>query len=407
MPSLNDKNTNLIFWSNPYQKTFEANVTEISSLGLVLNKTAFYPAGGGQLSDQGIIKLSREEKIQFQVTSVEKINGKIYHKLDFNENPIEIGDKIIGVINWERRYNLMKAHTSQHILSAIIVSKTKIQTSKALIEESNVTIYLEKEITQEDLINAIKETNEIFTRSLPITTKIIPRRDISKNQLVHLRGHIDEIDADDVRIVSIEGVDDSLCGGTHCKNTSEIGVISVIDFKGDNFSYIFGDSALQQIAEIDMELIFLAKTLASKKEEITNRVKKILQDYTEMKNANIELQKEAAKQKMIEVKQNAITIEKYTILKGNFQYIEKKFVLQALGPLPKDFLALFIINGPILLVSSSASSLHANKLISLFNEKTGNRGGGSPTIAQTSIIKQEESIEFMLKLIKKIIKENG
>ncbi|HUU79635.1 MAG TPA: alanyl-tRNA editing protein, partial [candidate division Zixibacteria bacterium] len=265
MPSLENEKTELLFWKDPYLVEFEAKIIEKAEKGLVLDKTAFYPEGGGQFSDEGYFLLPNNEKIQIEKT--EKINGKIIHVITRKDLlKIEIGIKIKGKINWEKRYNIMKAHTSQHILSAMIVKNANIETTKAIISDEDVIIHLAKKIPNELLKKSIIETNTLLLTGISIESNFFTKDNLSKHIKGKLRGNIDNISTENLRVVSVKGVDHSLCGGTHVKNTSEIGFLAVVDFKGDIIRYKFGEHAIDFNATLNVETISTAKLLASKSE---------------------------------------------------------------------------------------------------------------------------------------------
>ena len=106
---------NLLYLDNSYLKEFEAVVEYVNDdKYIILDQTAFYPSSGGQPNDTGTMICNGEE---YNVVYVTKIDGKVSHEVD--KPGLKIGDKIKGVINWERRYKLMRMHTAAHVLNAI------------------------------------------------------------------------------------------------------------------------------------------------------------------------------------------------------------------------------------------------------------------------------------------------
>ena len=117
--------TEKLYWSNAYQTHFTAKVVAVTNQGLILDKTLFYPEGGNQICDKGIIRKGKQE---FDGSHISKEGLTILHHLTKNfQESLKEGDVIEGVIDWEVRYGVMRAHTSQHLLSAIFNSGNIIQ----------------------------------------------------------------------------------------------------------------------------------------------------------------------------------------------------------------------------------------------------------------------------------------
>lgn len=113
--------TKKLFWTHPYEKEFEATIIAVKKKGVVLDQTLFYPRGGGQSFDRGILKVGN---LTFEVKDVLRKDDEIIHYIPSKYKiRLKVGDKVRGVIDWVYRYVLMKAHTSQHIFSADILKK--------------------------------------------------------------------------------------------------------------------------------------------------------------------------------------------------------------------------------------------------------------------------------------------
>ncbi|NHJ86210.1 MAG: hypothetical protein FK734_12160 [Asgard group archaeon] len=399
--------TEPLYWVDSYLIKFDAKVEIAYDNIIILDKTAFYPVGGGQAADHGIIYLKNNEDVNFKVINVEKSADEIHHFIEGQvSGKLSKGDTIIGVINWERRYNLMRAHTSQHLLSSIIQNRFSIKTEKAVIEEQNVAVYLATSITYLQLKEAINETNLYINSNHKITTEIIDKYTINNKMRQNIRGDIHKIDDEKIRIVSIAEQDHSLCGGTHCRDISEIGFLLLTDFKGDIIYYTFAEEAVKQLTDINLAIIELSKKLASKPEEFTSRVTKIIEEHSILKENEIQLSKIALQNAMKAIKERPIKIGSITILLGDFHYVEKRIVLQELGPLSENVIAVFIIKGPMILFTSSCDNVSAKMVCDAFCVSTNNKGGGSPKIAQASLTDlSENNLAIVLDIIKEKIRE--
>ena len=210
--------TELLYLKDHYLKEFQAEVKEANGVFIILDKTGFYPSSGGQPSDFGKIFHNNQE---YKVLSVKKVSQEIQHEL--NKNGIKIGDKIKGVIDWERRYKLMRAHTAAHIISEVIHKETKalITGNQLDIDKIRIDFSLEN-FDKEKMQRYIERANEIIQQDLPITTEFLTREEALKlPQISKLAMGLPEA-IKEVRILKIGEFDLQADGGTHVKSTKEI-----------------------------------------------------------------------------------------------------------------------------------------------------------------------------------------
>ncbi len=212
-----------IYLEDSYQNDFQAVV--IASFGerVILDRTAFYPKSGGQPSDTGIL-VHEDEK--FKVDQVETRDGQIVHILE--RAGLIPGDMVHATLDWEKRYKFMRCHTSCHILSAVIFQETKAKITGNQIDlsKSRVDFSLEN-FERTKMEEYVKKANYIIEEHRPVTSRILPRdKALAIPGLLRLA--MDLPGRDEIRIVIVEGFDIQACGGTHVKNTSEIGKIKMI-----------------------------------------------------------------------------------------------------------------------------------------------------------------------------------
>ena len=219
-----------LYLTNCYLKEFEAVVKSVAQgKYIVLDKTAFYPASGGQPYDTGVFIRQSDSK-QFQVIYAGKFSGEISHEV--SEPGLKEGDKITGRINWERRYKLMRMHTAAHILSAVFHQETGalITGNQLDIEKSRIDFNLES-FDREKINDYIKKANEIVKEDLLIKIYTMPKSAATDPALFKLAKGIPE-GIDEIRIVDIEGFDKQADGGTHLSSTKEVG--KIIFLKAEN-----------------------------------------------------------------------------------------------------------------------------------------------------------------------------
>ncbi len=214
-----------------YIKEFDATVTKNKKDYISLDKTAFYPLGGGQPSDTGHMVWGEK---QVKVKEVIKKGNTVKHILE-GEKP-SAGTKIHAYIDWSKRYDHMKMHTAQHILSGIIFDKYNARTvgNQIYADYSRVDFHPVK-FSDEDLKDIVTKFNEIVSKNLPVKIYEEERASLEK-RVDSQRSNLDLLPKfiSKLRIVEIKDFDICPCAGTHVKNTSEIPNIDKIkrDTKG-------------------------------------------------------------------------------------------------------------------------------------------------------------------------------
>lgn len=223
--------TEMPFLDDSYLKECEAVVKSVEGNKLVLDKTIFYATSGGQPSDTGFLIKDRK---QFKVTNVIKSNEEIVHEI---EQDLNVNDKVTCKIDWERRYKLMRSHTAAHTLAAAINKETNalITGGELNIDKCKMDFDLEN-FNPEQIKTFIEKANEALAKNYEIKTYYLSREEFEKDpSLVKLaKGFPEHIKK--VRIVAIGDYDIQADGGTHVKNTKEVGKIELIkcENKGKN-----------------------------------------------------------------------------------------------------------------------------------------------------------------------------
>jgi misacylated tRNA(Ala) deacylase len=218
--------TKLLFLEDSYLKEFSAEVLEKNNDGVVLDQTAFFPQGGGQPFDRG--KLFFEGK-EFRVLEVKKDFGKVWHNLESAQG-LEVGAKVTGKIDWKNRFCLMRMHTSAHIIAAVIFNSTgKLITGNQLgWPESRMDFNADQSFNLERVKELEKAANAEIAKNLEVKVSFLPREKALENPaLVRLKDAMPPA-LKKWRIVKIGSLDIQADGGTHVKNSGEIGLIEII-----------------------------------------------------------------------------------------------------------------------------------------------------------------------------------
>ena len=361
--------TKTLFWNNSYEKEFEAIIIDIKKEGIILDQTLFYPGGGGQASDRGFLK---KGALTFKVDNVIKQKNEIIHHIasDFQDQ-LKMGDIIVGKIDWEYRYGLMKAHSSQHIFSAVILRKFNIETTRVNIEFDDVSLSLAQKINYNQLKSAFKETNEIcILLNHKIFGEIISFEDAEKMSN-DIRGILPK--EDQIRLVRAENCDVVCCGGTHVQNSTEIGPIIAYSFtKGKNLKYFVGNKAIKLLSELNVDILNSAQLLGQPINKINETIEKQTNIISKLQQENIDL---AVKTINILSKNPVITIKNIAIYILEME-IENKILNKEFKKFPLNSLLIITIGNKRIRVLSKSQEIMANDVIQYLTRKYGGKGGG-------------------------------
>jgi misacylated tRNA(Ala) deacylase len=225
--------TKALYLEDSYLKEFQATVVKVTDgKYIILDQTAFFPNSGGQLHDTGT--LTTNDGKTTRVLFAKKFGEEISHEI---EGELKEGDKVTGKLNWDRRYIIMKMHTASHIISAIFHNEAgaKITGNQLGIEKSRIDFNIE-EFDREKIQHYINLANQEIAKGISVETFFLSREEAMKIPgVIKLAGALPP-NINELRIVKIGDVDTQADGGTHVRNTSEIGRIELLKLenKGKN-----------------------------------------------------------------------------------------------------------------------------------------------------------------------------
>ncbi len=226
--------TELLYQTDSYLKEFDAIVTASfpDEKAVALDRTAFYPGGGGQPNDVGTLAgeaLSLSKGLN--VMKVKKVGDEVLHILD-GELPA-VGSTVHGAIDWDRRYKLMRTHTAMHILCGTVFRDYGAQVTGGDMEPLKGRMDFEFERLQKELVSVIEAAvNREVQAGRDVRVKILPREEAFQiPDLIRTKINLLPEGIQQVRTVEIVGLDLQADGGTHVKNTAEVGKMRVADYK--------------------------------------------------------------------------------------------------------------------------------------------------------------------------------
>jgi len=224
--------TELIYHTDGYCKQFEARLlkAEVESRAVALDRTAFYPGGGGQPPDAGTLVI---QGITYPVDKVFRRGDEIWHALSADPSGLNIGTPVQGNIDWERRYLLMRTHTALHVLCGVIFRDFAALVTGADMEPGKGRMDFEFERLQRELVQVIERAVNVEVESgRDVCIKTLPREEAFQiPDLIRTKINLLPEGIMQIRTVEIVGLDLQADGGTHVGNTSEVGHVRVVDYK--------------------------------------------------------------------------------------------------------------------------------------------------------------------------------
>jgi len=212
-----------LFRQDAYIKEADATVTAVEERGVRLDRSIFYPTGGGQPGDTGLLRWDGgEARI---VDTLKADAGDVLHVLAPDAPRPKVGTKVHATLDWERRHLLMRMHTALHVMSAVI--KGNVTGGQVGADKSRLDFNLEGEVPTKEWVT--EEVNKLIALDRPVTQQWVTDEELtSRPELVKTMSVRPPMGAGRVRLLSIEGVDLQACGGTHVARSGEIGRVECI-----------------------------------------------------------------------------------------------------------------------------------------------------------------------------------
>jgi misacylated tRNA(Ala) deacylase len=220
--------TEQLYQVDGYLKEFEAQVTGLDDKAVSLDRSAFYAGGGGQPYDVGTLLWDSGSA---QVIKVKRRGDSIWHTLSTDAPPV--GTPVHGVLDWERRYQLMRTHTALHVLCGVVWRDYGALVTGGNMEPLHGRMDFEFETMHKELVAEIEATvNAEIEKHHPVRVDILPREDAFEiPDLIRTKINLLPPQIQQVRVVEIVGLDLQADGGTHVANTAEVGRVRVVDYK--------------------------------------------------------------------------------------------------------------------------------------------------------------------------------
>ncbi|MEM0056972.1 MAG: alanine--tRNA ligase [Candidatus Geothermarchaeota archaeon] len=293
--------TKELYYINQYWSSFNGRILEvIDGNKVILDKTVFYPGGGGQLPDRGHITVNGST---YEVIDVVKENDLILHILDKNLDPSSKGRVVYGQLDWSRRLSLMCHHTAAHLLLAAAKKILGPHIWQAGAEKrpeiAHIDVTHHKLPSKEDLDKIEKFINTVVSLNVPVNISYLSRGSAEKEYGVRIyQGGI--VPGDKIRIVRIGDIDVQACGGLHVKSTGELKLVKIVNVEKVRdgvirFYFVAGDRALNLVSDSLAKLESIAEMFHVDKLEVANYIRKVIDTKNkieeQLKNLKLEYNK--------------------------------------------------------------------------------------------------------------------
>ncbi|MCL2549345.1 MAG: alanine--tRNA ligase [Methanimicrococcus sp.] len=387
--------TKRFYYDEPERMEFEAVILDALDDYVVLDNTYFYPEGGGQEADHGMMMAGT---FVYDVIDVQMYNGIVVHKLDVSEKELLInrGDMVIGQVDKKRRMAHSRHHTATHIINdaARKVLGNHIWQAGAQKTETRARLDIShyKHITQEELNEIEMLANKTVMESKKVNFEMLERTDAEQKYGFGLyQGGIPP--GKTLRIVKV-GSDIEACGGTHCLNTGVIGPIKILRTERiqdgvERLEYAVGDAAVTAIQEMERLLRDSAETLSIQPEILPQTVDRFFEEWKEFQKENEKLKEEVAGARMVRMLQASENINGFSVVvnvtKGESIDTMRMVAVEILKT--ENAVAILLSeNDGVKAVAACgkaavAKGLKAGDLVKLMSQAVGGGGGGRPDLA--------------------------
>lgn len=380
---------NKLYYDSAYIKEFEAQVLSCQEgkkgWEITLSATAFYPEGGGQPADTGILGNVR-------VTDVHEKDGQVVH---YTDGPLPVGEMVRGVIDWDRRFQHMQEHSGEHLVSGLIHQRFGYDNVGFHMGTDEVTIDFNGTLEWADLMAIEEKANGMIWENLEISA-VYPEKD--ELDAMEYRSKKELTGA--VRIVSIPGGDVCACCGTHVERTGEIGLVkflSMIHYKGGvRISLLCGKRAVEDYERKRDQVQGISVLLSARPGEIARAVEKLKDEEAKLQEKLVAAYDKLLASEVRGIKEGDGDI---FILEPDFEAIQLRHLVNRLLEEKKGRTVLALggaTEGSFLYVLGSRDG-DMRRLSRELNGLLNGRGGGSAQMAQGTFFATKDQLQAILK----------
>ncbi|MDI9644924.1 MAG: alanine--tRNA ligase [Candidatus Verstraetearchaeota archaeon] len=386
--------TDLVYYSQPSLRTMRSKVLYADAHRLVLDRTIFYPEGGGQLSDSGKICLGDRVAT---VSGVFKSRGVVVHLVD-NASAFKPGDEVVCEIDWERRASLARHHSSTHILLGaarrVLGDHVWQEGAQKYVERSRLDISHYEKITPDQLREIEILANRVIEECRPIRAYFEERNRAEQSFGMRLyQGGV--VYGPTIRVVEVEGWDVEACGGIHCSNTGEIGFLKIINAERiqdgvERIEFASGPAALAHVHGLESKIAHVSDVLNSPSDRLEKAAEGLVSSLSESKKAIERLRRALASEIAPLLASQCEEVGKFRLYQRIFSNLLGEDLLPIASSLSERdpsavvFLA-SAVDGSLVVMAGElavASGVDAGRLVSEAAKQISGKGGGKQDLGQ-------------------------
>lgn len=372
-----------LYYEDQYLKEFKGEVVEIKELDgkfhVALESTAFFPGGGGQMADVGVID-------GIKVLNVYEEEGKIYHVLEKEPKKLK---NIICKIDWERRFDGMQQHLGQHLLSGCFYDLFGANTCGFHLGKEISTVDILGYLDEKTIREAEREANRLIFEGLEVRSYAPNKKELKKIKTRRVLPKTNE----EIRIVEIIGLDVNACCGVHPKNTRELQLIKIRRWEkhknATRIEYVAGKRAVEDFFVKDNILSEVGKLLKSGEGDTLNSIKNLLESNRSFLEENKKLRGELSDYKIKDILDNGERIGEISLVKEVFKGENIKHIEKLANKITADYKAIVLFaiknDNRVNLIFNSSKEINKFSMNDLLKDAitlVDGKGGGSKFLAQ-------------------------
>jgi alanyl-tRNA synthetase len=383
--------TDRLYYTDPMLTSFDATVTGCEAAGerfaVVLDRTAFYPASGGQPFDTGTIGAARVLDV------VDRDDAGIAHLTDAAVAP---GTAVRGTIDWPRRFDHMQQHTGQHMLSAAFDRLHAAPTVSFHLGAETATIDLSREVTPRQIADAERDANRVVWEDRPVHVRFVTADEAGRLPL-----RKEAARAGTLRLVDVADYDLSACGGTHVPRTGMVGAIGVSAWErfkgGSRVTFVCGGRALGAFGQLRDAVLAATRALSVAPGDLAATIDRLRGDAKDASKALRQLQEEVAGHRAAALRLTAETLgSRRVVLCEEPGWDATALRTLALAIVAAPGLVAVVAGGgrplPVVVARSADVDFDANAWMATAIAALGGRGGGRPDLAQGGILAEAAQV---------------